>query len=150
MRPLIALAALAALATFAITPAAASCPAGMKTYLNCTAKGGKKRIVLCAGKRGIRYVYGPVRGKPELRLDRPLSAVKHTPWRGVGRSIWEDVRFSNGGYDYTVAISRDRMKLGEPYGAVFVEKGGREVARVECDPGRIKLKLWLFDDLDVK
>ena len=147
MRPLITL---AALATFAISPAAASCPSDMKTFLNCTTKGGKKRVELCVGKAGIRYSYGPLRGRPELRLRRPLSAVKHTPWSGVGRSIWEDVRFSNGGYDYVVAISSDRLKLGEPSAYVFVEKDGREVARVTCDPHRIRQEFWLFDDLDVK
>lgn len=145
MRPLITLAISAAtFTTLAISPAVA-CPAGMKTFLNCTAKGGAKRIELCVGKKGIRYSYGPARGKPELRLHRPLSAVKHTPWSGVGRNIWEDLTFHNGGYAYTVAISRDRMKLSKPYGAVFVERNGREVARVECDPGRIRLELWLLD-----
>lgn len=125
----------------------AACAPGEVTVLSCTAKSGARVLDVCIGGDQISYAYGRPGQPPELRLTEPVASVAHQPWNGVGRSIWEATTFFNPGHAYEVFISVDRMAEGQPTASgVSVQRGGAEVARVDCDPGTDRMTLWAVSD----
>ena len=129
--------------------AMAACPIGTGTVLSCTARGGTKVLDVCldSGAGVISYAYGAPGRAPELFLERAIAGIEHRPWPGIGRSIWESTVFYNQGYAYEVFISVDRMAENQPaIGGVLLQKGGKEVAQVDCDAGSADIGLWAVSD----
>jgi len=143
-------AGLALALVFAATgPVMAACPAGTQTVLSCSAKGGTKVLDICLDlpNATISYAYGAPNRQPELAMRRPIAAIDHTPWPGIGRSIWESTVFHNQGYAYEVFISVDRMAdNSQPIGGVVLHKGSQQVAKVDCDAGTAEIGLWAVSD----
>ncbi len=127
MKYLLVLPPLLALAS---APLLAGCPRGAQTVLSCAMKNGKK-LDVCILKDTIIYAYGARKARPELRLEEPVKTVRHTPWNGIGRTIWETAAFTNNGYSYEVYISYDKFDRKNE-GGVIVSRDGKELARLEC------------------
>lgn len=115
-------------------PALADCVE--QTFVACTIKG--KPLEVCIEGPVATYAFGPL-GARELELHEPLSAMTHTPWSGVGRSIWEGLGFRNKGYTYEAYLSFDRLNPdGGMEGGVSVLKGDDLVAQLACDAGTVE------------
>lgn len=117
-------------------PAAAACSSADSTFLSCRIEGSSKYLEVCADYSGAVYRFGP-QGRPELELFAPYNTLDYRPWPGVGRDIWEEVAFYNGGYTYLVNGGVDRMATGNTefadYGGVTVSRNGRDIASLTCD-----------------
>lgn len=118
-------------------PAAAACSSADTTFLWCRIEGSPKQLEVCAEPYGAVYRYGP-QGRPELELVERYDTLDYRPWPGVGRDIWEEVAFYNGGYTYLVHGGVDRQYQGNNlanamYGGVTVSQGGREIASLTCE-----------------
>lgn len=114
----------------------ADCAPNMTTLLSCTAKSGDKALDLCTDGRHVLYRYGNADASPELELIQSVIEVDHTPWSGLGSSIWESVTVTNGDFSYEVhsSISRDPSNP-EVSGGVEVFRGSDPLASVTCDAG---------------
>ncbi|GHC48188.1 hypothetical protein [Neogemmobacter tilapiae] len=122
------------LALFLPEAALADCAEG--TFLSCTIKG--KALDVCVAGDRVTYAFGPA-GVPELELSEPLSALTHSPWSGVGRSIWEGLGFRNEGYTYEAYLSFDRLNQAAGMeGGVTVLKGEKIVTQLACDAGTVE------------
>ena len=129
--------------------AQAGCPAGSQVVLSCLARGATGALDVCIERANgiVSYSYGPMNGPAELSLSEPIKEVEHRPWPGIGRSIWETTVFRNAGYVYEVFSSVDRMDRDQPVtGGVLLYKGGKEIARVDCDAGTVEMGLWAVTD----
>jgi len=89
------------------------------------------------------YRYGEPQQDPELTLSRPLAELDYRRQDGAGETIDEIVRFSNGDTDYQlVAGHRDGAATDpsalRPFGALTVNRGGRQLARYACHPSGIE------------
>ena len=136
------------------TAAHAECAADQQTFMSCQIAGGAKVLDVCFDADMAQYRYGPA-GKPELTLREPVATLTYTPWPGVGRAIWEEVTFANGGHTYTVHGGFDRPMGDEKpedmtnahFGGVVVRKGDDILAELLCDPATVDFA-WgegLFD-----
>lgn len=83
------------------------------------------------------YLFGP-EDAPDLSLQHNIAQVQGTAWPGIGRTIWEDITFFNGGYAYQVWYGIDRLIEGYPAsGGVRVLKDGVELAALDCVAGSV-------------
>jgi hypothetical protein len=73
-------------------PALAQCPG--QELLSCPI--GKKQLELCLDADGVSYSFGP-KGRPEITLATAIRDTDYQPWSGVGRAMWDAVRFTNQG-----------------------------------------------------
>ena len=113
------------------------------TVLSCTVENGRQ-FELCASATGLTYRYGPP-GAPEIVLSNPLDASGHTPWPGIGRTIWESVSFRNAGYTYEVFSGFER-DYGNPdeeievthFAGVLVSQGDTVVTEIRCKADSIR------------
>ncbi len=131
-----------AIAACAATSAAADCGTNAGPIFECTVSGGKKQVQVCYGDRVASYVFGRPGQAPELELASSIEDLFYLPWNGVGRSIYEEVAFTNGDFDYTVFAALDRTVLEgdaeEPLtGGISVTSGDELVADLTCDAGSV-------------
>lgn len=134
---------LSTMAAFWAASAFAACE-GRTTVLDCPI--GSKQLTVCIGGGEASYAYGP-KGAPELAVTQPLGQVQGTAWAGVGRSIWEEIIFTNGNVTYGVWHSMDRLTEGNPTdGGVLVTKGDRTLADLQCEPGRAAVTIFAISD----
>lgn len=123
------------------TNAQAECAPRQQVFLSCQIEGQTTALEVCFDSSFATYSYGPIGGPAELKLSERLARLGYTPWPGMGRSIWEDVTFTNGDYSYTVFGGFDRMFGDETeedhptplFGGVSVLKGDAEIASLTCD-----------------
>ena len=93
----------------------------------------------------------------ELRLSVPIEDIHLTPWHGVGRTIWEEVKFHNLGVRYTVygAIDRalsensDGEVVTEISGGIVVKVGERDPVHLACDKNSVDFP-WGTSIFDAK
>ena len=112
-----------------------SCPIGAKT------------LGVCYWKGMLTYRFGP-EGKPELTLSEPLETVAYTPWRGIGRAVWDSLAFQNEGVTYEVWSSFDRLdETAVLEGGVNVMQGDKTLAKLTCDSGSVEHGLERIADL---
>lgn len=131
-----------------VPTAGATCEAGVP-ILHCLANDGAKEIALCLEGDRVRYSFGTPGAAPDLTLSETVAEVKHQPWNGVGRSIWEATRLFNKGYVYEVFLSVDRLDEDHPISAgVTVLRDDETLATIACDPGAATISL--FEMLDAK
>ena len=125
--------------------ASAGCAVGETEFVSCTLKDGKKKLETCRGEARASYWFGSPAGKADLALTVQDTQFEHTPWSGMGATIWEELAFRNSDVTYTVFGAIDRFYPEEEGGEVevFVSAGivvsqaGKELARLECDPGSV-------------
>lgn len=114
------------------TAASAQCAHNEEVLLTCSV--GQKQLSLCrAGAADILYSFSGPQGI-ELRLYRAAGDYEYRPWPGIGRTIWESVRFSNGPFSYEVFASYDKIDQTSAAG-VSVLRAETELARFTCDDG---------------
>jgi hypothetical protein len=123
-------------------PALAQCPG--QELLSCPI--GKKQLELCLDADGVSYSFGP-KGRPEITLATAIRDTDYQPWSGVGRAMWDAVRFTNQGTTYEVWTSLDRMAENAGWeGGVNVLKGEEMLASLTCAPGSVRGDLGdIFD-----
>jgi hypothetical protein len=95
---------------------------------------------------GVSYSFGP-KGRPEITLTSAIRDTDYQPWSGVGRAMWDAVRFTNQGTTYEVWTSLDRMAENAGWeGGVNVLKGEELLASPTCAPGSVRGDLGdIFD-----
>lgn len=121
-------------------PGTASAACAGLDVLSCPV--GKKQLDLCLTGEGLTYSFGP-KGRPELVMTDPIRKVDYQPWSGVGRSIWDAVRFFNKGVSYEVWTSLDRLDENAVWeGGVIVSKGGETLAELQCARGSVRTDLY--------
>ena len=122
----------------------AACATNLQTFLSCEVGRSGKVLNVCFDDTIITYSFGRP-GAPDLGLAETIADIDYTPWPGVGRSIWEEVRFENGEYSYITHAGFERM-LGDEtdedntdthFGGVVVERGGDVIADLQCTPGTV-------------
>ena len=135
--------------------AAIACDAGQTRHFACTFSNGTKAVEICHDAARATYAFGPPATLDDLRLSVPVTEVRLTPWPGIGRTIWEEVRFMTDGHGYTVYASIERhypeSDDGEitvtQSGGIIVSRGDTQLAHLTCDPGSVDFP-WshaLFD-----
>lgn len=133
---------------------AMACPNDAQPHFSCMLGDGKKVLEICYLTDHATYSFGPP-GAPELFLNRHVTDVALIPWPGIGRTIWEEVAFTNDDHTYTVYAAIERVFpeneeddiQTDVTGGVIVTKDGTELARLGCDPGTVDFP-WgtgLFD-----
>ncbi|MEX0368224.1 MAG: hypothetical protein AB3N22_19335 [Ruegeria sp.] len=124
---------------------AASAQCGdQRLVLDCAI--GSKALTVCVSDATATYAFGP-RDAPELALTQSLDAVTATPWPGIGRSIYEDVTFTNGSVSYTTWISVDRLAENQPTsGGVIVSQSGKTLAELTCAEGTAQIGVFAIAD----
>lgn len=135
------------------SPASAQCGGVLEPFLTCEIGVKRKALSVCYNDDIVTYRFGPA-DRPELVLTETVATIDFTPWPGVGRSIWEEVRFHNGDYTYTVYAGFDRMFGDEKdtdienrfFGSVTVTRNGQTLAELSCNPDTVDAP-WsgLFD-----
>lgn len=129
MKPLVA-----ALCLIAPTPALACFGEVGQPLFDCTFEGGSARARVCLQDDTAYYAFGPDGGAPDLVLARKVGDIDVTPWPGIGRTVWEELTFRNGAYDYRLSYAFDKMDEEEPVsGSLFVSRDGAEIAQLTCD-----------------
>lgn len=131
---------------FALAALVAAAPVGAEpvTLLDCPI--GAKRLTVTADAEAVTYRFG-AEGAPELTLTNPLSASSFQPWPGVGRSIFESIRFENESYAYEAFWSFDRLEPeGDMAGGVVVLKEENIVATLDCDAGQVEATFFTMED----
>lgn len=128
----------ALIAATAAIPAQA-CPDGAVPLVSCPLQDGAKVLRTCLLGDHATYAFGKVGQTPDLHLARPVTDIAMTPWPGIGRYIWEDFTFSNGATSYRVFYGIDKMAEGgvQLTGGVAVEQGGKVLAELYCDLGKV-------------
>ncbi|MEM7439711.1 MAG: hypothetical protein AAF393_08940 [Pseudomonadota bacterium] len=129
---------------FLTTPALA-CTSGT-TLFSCAIAGKAQVVTVCNTGDAVTYTYGRPDRAPDISLASAVATVGYSPWNGIGRSIYEDVTFTNAGYDYTVWGALDRQILEDDpadqmSGGIVVTKGDETVAQLMCDPKTIAVAL---------
>lgn len=124
-----------------------ACPGGAETVLSCLVGSGAKQLEVCLTDDNVSYVFGVPGEVAELTLAEPIGTVRHTPWSGVGRSIWESTTFRNGDHAYEVYISVDRLSEDQPSeSGVLVWRGEEMLADIKCLPETQVIGLWAMSD----
>lgn len=122
------------------TAAHAACFGTGTPMFTCTFNSGAKQVNVCLQDAVALYSFGPTQGAPELLMGREAARVELRPWNGIGRSIWEEVRFSSGAFSYTLSYALDRAPDGAlPDGRLIVTRGESEVAELICDAGSVDI-----------
>lgn len=104
----------------------------------CTFDGGQKEVRLCLQAGVVLYSFGKSGRTSDMVLGRAVEGVEMTPWNGVGRSIWEEVRIYNNIYSYILSYAIDRT--GEmPVDARLIVAEGEDaqLAELVCDAGSV-------------
>ncbi|KUF09267.1 hypothetical protein [Pseudoponticoccus marisrubri] len=118
-------------------PALAQCPAE-QAFLSCQIGANGKWLEVCVAGSRVDYRYGDTLWSPELHLSDHAAQVDYRPWSGVGRTIFEEVRFINGSYEYRVHGALERAltagQTDRASGGVEVYKGGARIAALDCAP----------------
>lgn len=127
-------------ATFAILatdPAYAACFGDAGTPLfHCTLKQGQAEARVCLQDGVAYYAYGPTGAAPDILLARSVTDIEMSPWPGVGRTIFEDLTFTNGAYGYRLAHQADKFE-NTITGGLSVLRDGAVVAELTCDPDSV-------------
>lgn len=115
----------------------------------CTLSNGAKTLEVCYGDGVAQYSFGRTGQKPELELSATITDLYYLPWNGVGRSIYEEIGFRNGDYDYTIHAALDRTILEDDdewplTGGVTVIKADQTIAEIDCDPESVTHSLDSF------
>lgn len=124
---------------FTAGEASADCFQGEEPFFSCTFPSGKQ-VHVCHTDQYARYEFGAPGAVPELAISTLIEDVHLTPWPGVGRTIWEEVRFENEGYSYIVqgAIHREYPEdenadiIVSNSGGVTVLRGDETLASLSC------------------
>lgn len=114
--------------------ARAACMPEEQTFMACQIEGSGKSLRVCFDDGTVHYRFGPLGQSPELALSSSVAKVDYTPWPGIGRAIWENVRFTNAGYIYEVYAGFDRMSEDDSagFGGVRISFGDKDVAVLTC------------------
>jgi hypothetical protein len=109
------------------------CPAGTALVYRCTTS--DQYALLCAGPtleapQTLQYVHGKAGQPPDMVWPQPASMAPFGFFGSEGESY--AVRFVNGGYTYR--LWAEMSMAGMPTGGVTVEKGGKRVASMSCNP----------------
>ena len=126
-----------------IAPAAwAQCQNGPELF-SCTFSHGKKSVEVCQNGADYSYAYGRIARAPDLFLQRSLNEIHFTPWSGVGRYYWEEVRFFNKSVTYLISFSFDRLSEGDTAteGQLSVHEEGNRLALLVCDVGSVRMNM---------
>ncbi|WP_225027061.1 hypothetical protein [Xinfangfangia pollutisoli] len=124
-------------------PAFADCAGEL--LFSCPIKAA--RLEVCLTGATATYSFGPA-GKPDLTLETPVADLDFQPWPGIGRAIWQTVRFHNRGVVYEVWSSLEKqMEENQPepawQGGVTVQQGDQVLAELSCstapDPSDLDL-----------
>ncbi|WGW03829.1 hypothetical protein [Tropicibacter oceani] len=112
-------------------------------FLSCRIAQNGKLLEVCVEGDAVVYRYGPAGGAPELTLREAAATLGYTPWPGIGRTIWEEVRFFNGDYEYRVNGAIDKMLAVEDSpeaksGGVEVYRGAQRAAALDCAPATVR------------
>ncbi|GHA43414.1 hypothetical protein GCM10008927_05100 [Amylibacter ulvae] len=70
------------------------------TVFYCRLDGNTHAVTISQTPNGMRYVYGPMMGAPELVLDRAVDDVLIETHDDIGRIRFGKIRFVNGIYAY--------------------------------------------------
>jgi len=98
------------LALFVFTnPAWAACEDGEVKFMSCQIENSINVLRVCYDEQAVHYRFGATGQTPDLALSSTIAAADYTPWSGIGRSIWEEIRFENDGYRYAVHAGFERM-----------------------------------------
>ena len=120
--------------------AAAGCATSEDTFLSCTIRKTERVLAVCVDGDQLTYQYG-LPGAPELTLSEPLAAIDYQPWNGVGRSIWEEVRFANGATVYAVHGGLDRVPNEDEtrrlFGGIEILQDGKTLGQLTCLPDTV-------------
>ena len=144
------------LALFVFTnPAWAACEDGEVKFMSCQIENSINVLRVCYDEQAVHYRFGATGQTPDLALSSTIGAVDYTPWPGIGRSIWEEIRFENDGYRYAVHAGFERMFGDEEYedvphrgfGGVNVTRGADEVEVVTLDCDRASVDFGWDDTL---
>jgi hypothetical protein len=114
------------------TAALADCPG--EVIFSCPIKA--KLLEVCIDGGQAHYVFGRP-GTPDLTISESLKTLAFQPWPGIGRTIWQSVRFHNQDVDYEVWSSIDKQmeeNAPEPEwaGGVTVTRGDETLADLAC------------------
>ncbi len=123
------------------SPAFALCEAGEETFMSCQIENSAKSVAVCFDDAAASYRFGIKGQTPELVITTSIADLDYVPWNGIGRAIWEAVRFSNGDYTYEAHGGFDRMFGLETdediapahFGGVSVTRGDALVVDLDCD-----------------
>jgi hypothetical protein len=91
------------------------------TLFYCRLEGGTRSVTISETAKGLRYTYGPLRGTPELVLDRAMREVTILPAKGPDRS--GAISFKNAAYTYTVSYGDKMSDAGGAAGTAKVKRG---------------------------
>ena len=121
-------------------PVWADCLEGEDTFMSCQIEDSPKTLRVCFTPETVHYRFGERDAAPDLTLSEPVSTIDYQPWGGIGRSISEEVTFTNLDYNYVVYAGYERM-FGEEefedvehrhFGGVLVTRGGEPVVQLSC------------------
>lgn len=110
----------------------------------CTMQGSGKKVEVRDLGTGLTYAFGRDLSRPELRVTRPYSGWTRTPWKGIGRAIYDALNFTNGGVRYSVYSSHDRLDLTDRHG-IWVEVPGRNPVELVCRNSTVITRIQGFD-----
>ena len=99
----------------------------------CTSPKKQKTIALYKQGDNFIYQYGSELSPPELQLIRSESEITKTPWPGIGHTYWNSITIENKGYSYAISSSYERNESGKSSAGVYISKGGKNIASIECD-----------------
>lgn len=125
-------AALMSLALLAPTAAQAACPG--EVIFSCPIKSRHLEVCIEAGDAVYRF---GAPDRPDLTIRDSLATVEFQPWPGIGRTIWQSVRFRNADVTYEVwsAIEKPLDPTSEDpdwAGGVTVTQGDATLAELTC------------------
>lgn len=133
------------LAVFAFTPAAwAQCDDQQHLFLACSFANGKS-VQVCTDGSTVDYTFGRPGQPPELTLNLVYhEGAEYVEWPGVGSTIWEAIRLTNGDITYEVygGFERlpangesDEVQVSPFFGGISVtDLAGLELAHLSCVP----------------
>ena len=124
--------------TLLASAAPAQCPSEDATFLACMVETSGKSLSVCLEDGAVVYRFGPV-GAPELILSQSVAQVDYRPWNGVGKAIYEEVRFPRSDVSYVVFGGIDRIDgeeeiIAAPFGGVEVIRGETVLGKFSCTP----------------
>ncbi|MEM7471321.1 MAG: hypothetical protein AAF340_08210 [Pseudomonadota bacterium] len=141
------------LAFAVVATPAVSCGIGEYEVFDCAISGGKKQLRLCTTEQAAIYRFGKTGNAPELELFAPIERFDYRPWNGIGRTLYEQVTFTNQSYGYTVYGVFDRLAEegnADLEGGVIVTDAGAEIAHLTCDAGSVTARMDLFYELKTR
>lgn len=139
------------------SPASAACRTGEQVFMSCQIEQSTKTVSVCYDEMRAYYRFGVAGQVPELSLAKPIADLDYRPWNGLGKDIWEEIRFRVGPYEYAVHGGYERpwgdeLPEDNPYrnfGAVSVAYQGEVFMDLECDRATIDFT-WADDILRAK